>query len=253
MTDSPQPHRRSFPRWTWIALGVIATYVLVAYGCMGAFNRREARQAHYLQDQPHLTHTSSGLPGDPLNIALVGSESEVAGAMQAAGWRAAAALGVRSDVRIAVDTVLDKPDPTAPVSDLYLFGRKEDLAFEKPVGHSPRERHHVRFWRSEKMVDGRPMWMGAATHDVGVELSSNTAQITHRISPDLDAERALLLADLTKANRVSDTRWIDGFHKELQGRNGGGDPWQTDGRLPIVSLPKASSSDPAPQGNSVAK
>jgi len=46
----------------------------------------------------------------------------------------------------------------------------------------------------------------------------------------------LLLADLTKANRLLGTRWIDGFHKELQGRNGGGDPWHTDGRLPVAML-----------------
>jgi hypothetical protein len=41
--------------------------------------------------------------------------------------------------------VFKRPDDEAPVSTLYLFGRKEDLAFEKPVGGSPKERHHVRF------------------------------------------------------------------------------------------------------------
>jgi hypothetical protein len=154
----------------------------------------------------------------------------------AAGWHPADALSLASSIRIAVDTVFDKPDPGAPVSNLYLYGRKEDLAFEKPVGHSPRERHHVRFWRSDQMDDGRAMWMGAATHDIGVELSRTTGEVTHRISPDVDAERDQLLADLAKANRLQGTRWIDGFHQELNGRNGGGDPWHTDGRLPVASL-----------------
>ncbi len=77
-----------------------------------------------------------------------------------------------------------------PVSNLFLFGRKADLAFEKPLGDSPRERHHVRFWRTEKTHAGRPAWIGSAAFDIGVELSRTTGQVTHHISPDSDAERA---------------------------------------------------------------
>jgi hypothetical protein len=69
-----------------------------------------------------------------------------------------------------------------------------------------------------------------------VEFSRTTGEITHRISPNVDAERDLLIADLTKAGRVSESRWVGGFHKELQGRNGGGDMWRTDGRLAVVAL-----------------
>lgn len=229
-------HRRTFPRWGRIVLGVVVAYLFIAYVVLPQFGEWKARRHPDLIDGARLVHTAKGLPGDPLNIALVGSEEEVVRALIAAGWRPADALSFSSSVRIAVDTVFDKPDPNAPVSNLYLFGRKEDLAFEKPIGNSPKERHHVRFWRSEKLDDGRPMWMGAATHDVGVELSRTTAEVTHRISPDVDAERDLLLADLTTAKRLLGTRWIDGFHKELQGRNGGGDPWHTDGRLPVATL-----------------
>ncbi len=236
MPEFPQPLPRGFPRWAWIALGIIASYLLLAYVLLPQLGSEKAKHHPDLRDGARLTHTGSGIPGDPLNIALVGSEEEVIRALVAAGWRPANALSFESSVRIAVDTVFDKPDPNAPVSNLYLYGRKEDLAFEKPVGHSPRERHHVRLWRSKEMDDGRPLWMGAATHDIGVELSSNTEEITHRISPDVDGERDLLLAELEKVHRVLSTRWIDGFHKELQGRNGGGDPWHTDGRLVVVTL-----------------
>jgi len=232
-------HRRTLPRWSRIVLGVVGAYLLIAYIVLPQLGEWKAQRHPDLIDGARLVHTAKGLPGDPLNLALVGSEEEVVRALIAADWRPADALSFRSSVRIAVDTVFDKPDPNAPVSNLYLFGRKEDLAFEKPIGNSPKERHHVRFWRSEQLDDGRPMWMGAATHDVGVELSRTTAEVTHRISPDVDAERDLLLADLNTANRVQRTRWIDGFHKELQGRNGGGDPWHTDGRLPVATLSTA--------------
>jgi hypothetical protein len=142
-------------------------------------------------------------------------------------------------VRIALDTVFKKPDDDAPVSNLYLFGRKEDLAFEKPVGDSPRQRHHVRYWRTEQAEDGRPVWIGSAAFDIGVELSRTTGQVTHHISPEVDAERDLVLADLTKAHCVQSTHWNDGFQKKLQGRNGGGDPWHTDGRLSVATLSPA--------------
>ena len=66
-----------------------------------------------------------------------------------------------------------------------------------------------------------------------------TGQVTHHISPDVDAERDLIVADLTKANRVQSMHWNDGFQKELQGKNGGGDPWRTDGRLAVVTLVQA--------------
>jgi hypothetical protein len=211
-------------------------YLIVAYLVMPRLDHWNARRHPDLATGEHLTQTGSGIPGDPLNIAVVGSEEDVVRALHAAGWDPANPLSFKSSVRIAVDTIFKMPDPNAPVSSLYLYGRKEDLAFEKAVGHSPRERHHVRFWRSDQTDDGRPVWMGAATHDIGVELSRTTAQITHRIDADVDAERDLLLAELTQANALHSTHWIEGFHKVMQGRNGGGDPWHTDGRLPVATL-----------------
>jgi hypothetical protein len=81
--------------------------------------------------------------------------------------------------------------------------------------------------------------MGAATHDLGVELSRTTGEVTHHISPEVDAERDLLLDDLARATPGLATRWLADFHPILQGRNGGGDPWHTDGRLPVATLAPA--------------
>ena len=44
------------------------------------------------------------------------------------------------------------------MSTLVYDGRRQDLAFEKPVGDNPRKRHHVRFWRSMELdAGGRPL------------------------------------------------------------------------------------------------
>ena len=236
VTDSESQTRRGFPAWERILLAIAALYFLIAYLILPRLWKRHESHLAVIKESPRVTKTSSDIPGDPLNIALVGTEEEIIRAMTAAGWDPADPLTFRSSVRIVVDTVLRKPDDEAPVSNLYLFGRKEDLAFEKPVGHSPKERHHVRFWHMEKTHDDRPAWIGSAAYDIGVELSRTTGQVTHHISPNIDAERDLLVADVSKAVPAQ-VQWLDSFHQELRGRNGGGDPWQTDGRLAIVALP----------------
>jgi len=226
---------------------ILVLYVLAAYLIAPMFWRHHARRHPDFSDNPRVTHTATGIPGDPLNICITGSEQDLIRSLTAAGWYPADPLTFRSSVRIVVDTVFKKPDDRAPVSNLFLFGRREDLAFEKPVGKSPKERHHVRFWRTDKMDDDRPVWIGSAAFDIGVELSRTTGEVTHHISPNLDAERDLLIADLDKAGRVAKTEWIDGFHKELKGRNGGGDHWYTDGKLAIVTLAAPAVSNPESQ------
>lgn len=237
MPNSEFSPSRSLPIWSRIVLGLIAAYLLAAYVIMPWLDKTEVRHDPALYENPRLTHTGTGLAGDPLNIELVGTEEDVIRAMAAAGWFPADPLTFRSSVRIVADTVFKKPDDDATVSSLFLYGRKEDLAFELPAGDSPKERHHVRFWRSENLVEGRPVWMGSAAYDMGVELSRTTGEVTHHIFPAVDLERDLLLADLTKGTPNLTTKWIDGYHTELQGKNGGGDLWKTDGRLAVAELP----------------
>ena len=134
------------------------------------------------------------------------------------------------DIEIGLSVVFDRPDTEAPVSTLLYDGRKQDLAFEKPVGESADQRHHVRFWRTKPAADDpRPLWLGAASFDRGVGLSHDTGQITHHIGPDLDAERDNLMRDLENAGQLQSTYEIPGSGATTTGRNGGGDPFFTDG------------------------
>ncbi len=225
----PRTRRRQFAA---AVIVVASVYVVGSYVLAPFFWQRYADRHPDFDDNPRLTKTSDGHPGDPLNVAIYSEEDALRAAMQSAGWFPAAALGLRSDLRIADDTVLSRPDDEAPVSNLFLFGRKEDLAFEQPVGDNPRQRHHVRFWKTPRADgDGRPLWIGSASYDERVGLSDTTGQITHHISGDIDAERDHLFADLKATGRFTEEDPIDGFHTQLEGRNGGGDRWHTDGRL----------------------
>ena len=214
---------------------ILLLYLLAAYVLIPLAWKRQVRRHPELFDGPRVTHTSSGIPGDPVNVALLGPESDVIRALIAAKWHPADPLTFRNSVRIAVDSVFRRPDEDAPVSTLELFGRKQDLAFEQPVGDSPRQRHHVRFWRWDRLHDGKEVWFGAITFDERVGLSHTTGQVTHHIGADLDAERDRLIAGLQQAGVTEKVFWLDGFQK-LQGKNGGGDPWHTDGRLKVAAL-----------------
>jgi len=215
---------------------VLGVYAALAYLVLPTFWR------HYehlpaMASMPKITHTPDGLPGDPLNVALVGTEAHVQRAFAAARWYPADPITLRSAVAIAEGVVLHRPDPNAPVSTLLLFGRREDLAFEKDVGGSPRERNHVRFWRTDLHADlERPVWVGAATFDRGVGFSHTTGQITHHIAPDIDVERETLVHDLEAAGRLTALYFVTGVGPTLRGRNGGGDRYFTDGELAVGVL-----------------
>jgi hypothetical protein len=215
--------------------GTIAAYLLLAYVVL-PFLWHHYEHAPGLETTPKYTVTGSNIPGDPLNVALVGIEAEVVAAFAAAGWSRPAPIDVRSSVAIAESVLLGRPDPNAPVSNLYVFGRKEDLAFELEVGDSARQRNHVRFWRSDATVDGRPVWLGAASFDRGVGLSDRTGQITHHIGADVDAERDRVMADLTRAGQLRTVFQVTGIGPTLVGHNGGGDRYYTDGEMDVGVL-----------------
>jgi len=187
-----------------------------------------------LARSPRHTTTAQGRQGDAINIAFIGTEEELHRMFAAAGWYAADPITLKTSVRIAADVVLRKPYAHAPVSDLYVWGRKQDAAFEQPVGDSPKQRHHVRFWCSPEVDrNGEPLWLGAATYDERVELSRTTGGITHKIGPEIDGERNKLVNDTARAGVLDGYYWVDPFHRIREGRNGGGDPYVTDGRLAV--------------------
>jgi hypothetical protein len=174
---------------------------------------------------PSYTVTGDGLPGDPVNLVLIGTFSQLRGAYAMAGWSEADRLGLVSSWRMIRAFVFNKPYPTAPFSSLYLFGRGQDIGFQKAIDNSPRKRHHVRFWalslvRAQETVDttsfwlntDRPpdgesvLWVGAGTRDTGISLTKLTFQITHATDSDTNVERDYIIADLSKSGAIREVR-----------------------------------------------
>lgn len=240
--DAPAaPERRSKRKARAIRVLKILTAVVVVW-LLAAYVILPLLWRHYehnpaLADAPKTTVTSQGIAGDPINVGLIGAEEALVRAMLDAGWSPADPITLRSSLRIAESVVFKRPDPDAPVSNLFLFGRHQDLAFEKAVGGNARQRHHVRFWRWTDAAPGAsPVWIGAATFDHSVGFSHRTGQVTHHIAPDVDAERDQVIHSLVRTNRLAEIYQVTGVGATLLGRNGGGDRYYTDGEVTLGVL-----------------
>jgi len=158
-------------RFLLLSLLAVIAYTLAAYLVLPAFWTHYEHQKG-LATLPMVTLTAQGIPGDPINVGLVGDEKDVLCAMQAAGWYPADPVTLRSSIEIAGSVLLDRPYRDAPVSPLFYLDRREDLAFEKPDGNSADHRHHVRFWKVlDHGQEERPVWLGDATFDRSVGVS----------------------------------------------------------------------------------
>jgi LssY C-terminus len=237
----------SFPRALFRFVLLTACSLASIHACFAESHESSARSPEVdrhpaLDSAGTRAFTSSGIPGDPLNIAFVGSEDELQTLMAGAQWMPADAITFRSSLRITIDSLARRPYTGAPVSSLYINGKKQDLAFEQPAANNPSKRHHVRFWRMEQLDGlGRPLWIGAATYDTRIGFSHNNGHVTHHIAAAVDEERDKLIADAQIEDRVI-VSWIDNFQPDRSARNGGGDPFHTDGRLAVLMnrLPVAS-------------
>ncbi|WP_046867936.1 LssY C-terminal domain-containing protein [Microvirga massiliensis] len=201
-----------------LALGL--TYGIAAYVLLPWAVRMGLRILHRKR-VPSFTTTGDGLPGDPVNVALVGTLPQLRAAFAVLGWSEADPLSLASSWDMVRAFVSNSPYPTAPFSTFYLFGRGQDIGFQNPIGNSPRKRHHIRFWalslvraeetwgagsfwlNTDRPPDNEPvLWVGAGTRDTGLSFTELTFQITHATDSDTNFERDYIIDELKKARTI---------------------------------------------------
>lgn len=94
---------------------------------------------------PNITTIHSGKPGDPINVMILGNRTWIIQSFEKAGWVIPDPITPETSAKIAIDSLANRPYPTAPVSNLYLYGHKQDLAFDKPT-NDVQNRDHIRLW-----------------------------------------------------------------------------------------------------------
>lgn len=184
---------------------------------------------------PRITHTAKGAAGDPLNLILVGSASQIAEGFTRAGWLIPDPITPQTSARIAADSLAHRAYPTAPVSALYVFGRAQDRTFELPTT-DVQNRGHVRLWQTSQYLGGQPVWLGQASYDQGIELGGTTGLPTHHIAPAVDLERDAVGADLATTELVVTEAHAPFTPPVFVAYNGGGDYYASDGEVLIINF-----------------
>lgn len=179
----------------------------------------------------------SGNAGDMVNFLLIGSEDQVKATFQAAGW-----VQVDKDVKDAIlegfiNSMSKQAYLTMPMSQLYLFGRSQDYGFAhaEPV-KVVATRHHLRVWKSALTVGGAPVWVGAATHDMGLERDQRNGGVTHHIDPNVDDEKSFVERSLTESGYVSQHTHVLPENPVQDARTATGGSFHSNGEVLVMWL-----------------
>jgi hypothetical protein len=188
---------------------------------------------------PALTRAADGTDGDPVNVALIGAYETLVDAMISSGWDATAPTTAESVLALAGAYLDGSCYRYAPISDLHVFDRPQDLAFQR-ARPTVAERDHIRLWLAPVRHDGLPVWLGQISRDDGVKLSGRVwPPTTHVIDPEVDEARFLLQQTLIAEGRVARIAFVDGGRaapSSAPARNAEGDRYVSDGRRAVLFL-----------------
>ncbi len=209
-----------------LALAILFTYGVSAYLVIPA-GIRLIRLWSPSEQIPQNATTPDGFACDPINIAFVGTRHQIITAFKKAGWHEADKKTLSNVIKVIRSVILKQHYPSAPFSTLYLFGRGQDLGFQKQVGDSYFHRHHVRIWAcSEAGKDDehphatfwrkkiklarkqKQLWVGAAIKDTGIGIIRYHGQLTHSVDSNIDAERDFILSEMKSTNSLSDSYMV---------------------------------------------
>lgn len=241
-----EPTRRPIERVvrrTLASVGALAlgtTYLVLSYPPMPlppyaqrpapTLVTHEQVPALMLTTLPHYTVDLFGHRQEPINLVLVGAQSDVERSFRGAGWVPARQLTWTTFVQAARATLTHSADSAGPVTPSFLGEAPERLAFNQPVGRAFAKRHHIRIWNTQYAVPGgQRIWLATASYDEGFAIASGSFLPVHEIAPDIDTERDYVASSLEHAGGVARVQSLQIAPPEL-GTNSFGSPFFTYGK-----------------------
>jgi LssY C-terminus len=190
-----------------------------------------------IDDLPRRVNDQFNNQGDMVNFVLVGSQQQVQSALEAAEWRVADIDNKEAVLKAVLETYQKKDYLQMPMSQLYLFGRKQDFGYELAAAYSVvASRHHFRIWKAPSAWNGQPLWPGAGTHDIGFEKDQRNGSVTHKIDPAVDGERDNIGQTLQQAGKVKSMSYYLPPDPVQGAKNATGGGYHSDGRILVIVL-----------------
>jgi LssY C-terminus len=179
-----------------------------------------------------VTNASGSKTGDPLNLIVVGGIDDAFPSFIRRGWSPTEATWFGSVMRMITSALAGDRYPYAPVSNLYLLGRPQDIALQK-ARDTIHQRNHLRLWQSPMRYHGRTVWIGQISRDIGSRMTIHSPTLTtHKIDPDVDKAVMALLGDLMYSQNLQKFAFVKGVGaatRDSPKRNLTTDPWYTNG------------------------
>jgi len=200
----------------------------------------ENELAEWIEKQPAFVTNKDGTKtGDPLNLIIIGKADAVWPAFLSQGWGPTEAMTTGSALKTGVFGIFGGEYRYAPISDLYVYGRPQDIALQK-VRNSIHYRNHLRLWEAPVRYKGLPVLIGQISRDIGSRMTTKSSTLTtHRIDPDVDETRASLTQDFIYAQALSVFGAAGGVGEiSIDDPRGNltGDIFFTDGRRAVMLL-----------------
>jgi hypothetical protein len=187
-----------------------------------------------VNEQPFQTYAEQPYkPSDITNLMFVGTEQQLVDAFKDAGWSEAHALNSESVMETIRAVAELRGYKEAPMSTLLLNRRRADFNFQKS-NNTFAQRHHLRIWRMPVTYMDRPVWVASSTHDIGISFSEENQTFIHTIDPNIDKERAKIVADLLFTGRVTSLALVERPKVPKATMNATGDEILTDARMAVV-------------------
>ncbi|OYD74434.1 UNVERIFIED_ORG: LssY-like putative type I secretion system component LssY [Burkholderia sp. CF145] len=183
------------------------------------------------------TNKDGSKNGDPLNLVVVGGLDDAFPALVRRGWSPTEQKWSGAIMRMMTSALAGDRYVNAPVSDLYLFGRAQDLALQK-ARDNVHQRNHLRLWLSPMRYRGKPVWVGQISRDIGTRLTFHSPTFTtHKIDPDVDEARRALTEDMAYSQNLTRIGLVDGVGaatRNVPSENLTTDPYYTDGYRQVL-------------------
>jgi hypothetical protein len=183
---------------------------------------------------PSRVTNGEGREGDMLNLIFQARDEDLQGAFAQAGW-----LKVERSNRLIFWHLLWQRQhyTKLPMDRLYVFGRAQDYSYALPDPLSiVARRHHLRIWNTGRVMDGVPLWVAAATHDVSIHFVKHKFRLFHRIDPNVDVERDFIAGNLSEAMRLIREEYVNCPQPVSGAQTATGQPYYSDNRMLLLEL-----------------